>query len=192
MLRSLHWIFFTAILVLGGCAGFNVELPAITDEPTNTRLVGKIVWHDLITDTPEASRRFYGELFGWEFEQLGGQGVNYSLIRNRGRLIGGLVDQTELQSEEDISQWMVLMSVADADAAVAHTRASGGTVFAPATDLADRGRMAILADPQGAVFAVLETPNSDPLDLDEPEVGGFLWNELWTSDIGAAVDITGP
>ena len=54
-------------LIIGACSTAN--MPAITDEPTDVTLQGKVVWHDLITDVPEASKEFYGELFGWEFEE---------------------------------------------------------------------------------------------------------------------------
>jgi len=178
-------------LILGGCSSMN--MPAITDQPTQLTLQGKVVWHDLITDVPEASKHFYEELFGWEFEQVDiGQGlfnsVDYTLIRHNGRLIGGMVDQAHLKTSEDISQWISLISVADVDAATAAVTAAGGTVITTPVNLAKRGRSAVVADPQGALFTLLQTNSRDPLDEAEAEVGGFLWNELWTEDIDAAAD----
>jgi len=168
-------------LILGGCSSMN--MPAITDQPTQVTLQGKVVWHDLITDAPEASKHFYQELFGWEFEQVDiGQGlfnsVDYTLIRHNGRLIGGMVDQANLKTQEDVSQWISLISVADVDAATAAVTAAGGTVLTVPVNLAQRGRSATL----------LQTSSGDPLDEAEPDVGGFLWNELWTEDTGAAAD----
>jgi predicted enzyme related to lactoylglutathione lyase len=182
-------VFVAILLLAAGCS--TARLPAITDLPTNTLLEGKVVWHDLITDTPEASKRFYQELFGWQFEEVGFdlgslQSVNYTLIRHNGRLIGGMVDQTRLQTRVDISQWVSLISVRDADAATATLQAAGGVVFSSPVDLAERGRLAVVADPQGALFALLQTNLRDPLDQDEADVGGFLWDELWTGDVDAA------
>jgi predicted enzyme related to lactoylglutathione lyase len=179
------------LATLVACSGVSINMPAITDTPTDTRLAGKVVWHELITDTPEESQRFYAELFGWEFQDLGldlgfSRTVNYTLIRNQGRLIGGLIDQTLLDTEADISQWVVLLSVADIDAAVRFVDQSGGTVFSPPRDMAERGRMAVVADPQGALLSLLEARGGDPLDSAEADMGGFLWNELWTSDVEAA------
>lgn len=184
--RFLIWF-----LLAGGVGCTAVNLPAVTDTPTNTRLPGKIIWHDLITDTPEASEAFYSGLFGWEFEPVGaGFGslvrANYKLIRHNGRLIGGMIDQTRLDADEDISQWIVLMSTDDIDRAVAVVAGDGGTVFTAPTKLADRGRIAVVADPQGAVFALLETKDGDPLDH-APALNDFLWNELWTDDVPAAI-----
>jgi len=186
-IRLLTWL-----LLAGGVGCTAVNLPAVTDTPTNTRLPGKIIWHDLITDTPEASEAFYSELFGWEFEPVGtGFGsmvrANYKLIRHNGRLIGGMIDQTRLDTDKDISQWIVLMSTDDIDRAVAVVAEDGGTVFRAPTKLADRGRIAVVADPQGAVFALLETKDGDPLDQ-VPALNDFLWNELWTDNVPAAID----
>jgi predicted enzyme related to lactoylglutathione lyase len=178
---------------IAACSSFTVNMPAVTDAPTGQRLNGKIIWHDLLTDKPKASRNFYSELFGWEFEEVGidlgvFRTVNYTLIRHEGELIGGMVDQTRLDDQaEDISQWVVLLSVEDIDTAVAGLEARGGKVFTRPTDLADRGRIAIVAGPQGALFAMLETKDGDPADR-APVVGGFLWDEVWVEDTGAASD----
>jgi predicted enzyme related to lactoylglutathione lyase len=175
------------LLISAGCS--SVKLPAITDTPTNSSLPGKVVWHDLITDTPEESKRFYQELFGWQFEEVGigsSSSINYTLIRLNGRLIGGMVDQTRLQTRVDISQWISLISVPDVDAAADSLLAAGGTVITAPVDVADRGRLAVVADPQGALFSLLQTNSRDPLDRDEVDPGGFLWNELWTEDVDAA------
>jgi len=190
-----HWMLMALLALLGapGCTATGISLPAITDAPTGRHDVGRIVWRDLISDKPSESRRFYEALFGWQFESvgtlfnLGGEDV-YSLIRHNGRLIGGMVDETRLKNAaDDISQWVVLMSVADVDAAAADFRARGGQLLAPPTDVADRGRMAIVVDPQGALLALVETATGDP-EPHEPGHGDFLWDELWTTDLTAATD----
>ncbi|MGE0624100.1 MAG: VOC family protein [Pseudomonadales bacterium] len=173
-----------------GCAVTGVSLPAVTDAPTGRHDVGRVIWRDLISDTPAESRRFYEELFGWEFEAVGGLfnlggDDAYSLIRHNGRLIGGMVNQASLNNARgDISQWVVLMSVADADEASRRFAAEGGQILTPPTDVADRGRMAVVVDPQGALLALVETRDGDPPQW-QPGIGDFLWDELWTSDVGA-------
>jgi len=179
------------LLALLGCTATGISLPAVTEAPTGKHETGRIVWRDLISDKPAESRRFYEELFGWEFEgvgnlfNLGGEDA-YSLIRHNGRLIGGMVNEARLQNEaDDISQWVVLMSVADVDEAAAAFAADGGEVLTPPTDVADRGRMAIVVDPQGALLALIQTAEGDPA-WQEPGYGDFLWDELWTTDLAAA------
>ena len=136
-------------LLLAGCAAVNVNLPPITESATGERHNGKIVWRDLLTNTPEESQRFYGDLFGWEFERPGidigfGSGGAYTLIRHNGRLIGGIVDTNALGKRENISQWITTMSVTDIDAAVGRVDAAGGSVMAPPESIGSRGSMAVV------------------------------------------------
>lgn len=173
-----------------GCAGIQPDLPSITESPTNSRSPGKVVWHDLISRTPAESRRFYEELFGWEFDGVGsilgfGDDDAYSVIRNDGRLIGGMIDANRLKSDDDISQWVTLLSVADINDAVRQFEQRGGTVFTPPTNLAQRGQIAVVADPTGALLGLLQTRDGDPADR-PPGMNDFLWDELWTTDVAAA------
>lgn len=173
-----------------GCASVTPNLPAVTEAPTGKRMQGKVVWHDLITDTPAESRRFYEELFGWEFEYVGSSSGfpsndAYMLIRNNGRLIGGLVDANQFDNKNDISQWVAQISVADVEKAAGSVESAGGTVFTPPTDLAARGTISVVADNTGALVALLQTRSGDPDDR-EPDYGDFLWDELWTNDIEKA------
>ena len=177
--------------LLTGCS--NMNLPAVTEKASNSQLEGKIIWHDLITDKPVQTKKFYQELFGWQFEELTLAGglfgkINYTLIRHNGKLIGGMIDQTKLQVKKDISQWVVLMSVKDINKAVDEVKNSGGTIFSPATDLGDRGKIAIVADPQGALLGFLQTKQGDPEDEKVIVDGDFLWNELWTNNVGKATE----
>jgi predicted enzyme related to lactoylglutathione lyase len=186
------WLVGACAAAIFGCATLAPDLPSITEAPTGSRLPGKIVWHDLISDTPAESQRFYRELFGWEFQPVGsrfgfGDDNTYSLIRNKGRLIGGMVDANKLGNDKEISQWVGLISVPDVDKAVDALRALGGRVFAPPTNLERRGRIAVVADPQGALFALLQTRDGDPVDA-QAVMGDFLWDELWTTEVGKATE----
>ena len=178
------------LLFIAACASLNVNLPSVTESPTGERLPGKIIWRDLLTNDPAASQRFYGELFGWTFESVGTasnlkSNTSYTLIRHNGKLIGGMIDTLALNSRDDISQWVVVMSVEDIDASVEAATANGGKIITPATDLQSRGRLAVIRDAEGALLGLLETRDGDPRDS-EPEVDGFLWDELWTTDVDSA------
>ena len=179
-----------AALLLVACATVKIDLPAVADSTTGERLPGKIIWRDLLTHDPEASKRFYAGLFGWEFEGIGGaSGFSndsaYTLIRHNGRLIGGMIDTVALNGRNDISQWIVLMSVDDIDAAAARFSTGGGEVITPPTDLQRRGKVAVVADAEGALLGLLQTRDGDPADR-SPEIGEFLWDELWTTDVDGA------
>ena len=173
------------LVLVAGCAGIAPNLPAITETPTGIRDDGRIVWHDLLTNTPEASRRFYSELFGWEFERptMISSGAYY-LIRHNGRLIGGMVDANRLDND-DISQWVTVLSVADIDAAVTRLERAGGEVLTPPTEVGERGTLAVVTASDGALFAMVQTRDGDP-DEREPEMNGWLWDEAWTDDLAAS------
>ena len=177
-------------IVIAGCSALPVRLPPVTESPTGLHNDGRIVWHDLLTSTPEASRKFYGELFGWTFEPpptfigIGDDG-DYMLIRHNGVLIGGIVDANTLQTDVDISQWVTVLSSADIDAAVERSEKKGGNTLTPPTNVGQRGRLAVVEDPTGALFAIVQTADGDPPEA-EPEVGGFLWDEVWTDNVPLA------
>ena len=180
-----------AMLLVAGCAAVSINLPPITEEATDERHNGKVVWRDLLTNTPEESQRFYGELFGWQFEKqglnIGIGGGGYTLVRHNGRLIGGIVDTNALGKDDNISQWITTMSVTDIDAAAGRVADAGGIVMAEPTAIGSRGQMAVVEDATGAVFAMIQTSEGDPPDH-EPDFDGWLWDELWTNDVEKATD----
>lgn len=177
-------------LLVAGCSTITIDMPAITESPTGEHHNGKVVWRDLLTNTPAKSRRFYGELFGWTFEKPGvvfgiGGDDTYMLIRHNGALIGGMVDTNPFKEKENISQWITTMSVTDIDAAVGRVVGEGGKILTPPKSIGSRGKMAVIEDPTGAVFAMIQTIDGDPANS-EPEYDGWLWDELWTSDVDKA------
>jgi hypothetical protein len=177
-------------LIVAGCATVAPELPAITDKPTGSHFDGRIVWHDLLTTTPAESRKFYGELFGWKFERPGlsigiGDADSYMLIRHNGELIGGMLDANILNGDDNISQWITVMSTEDLSAAVERVAANGGEILTPPTDVGSRGTLAVVAGPDKAIIALVQTRGGDP-EESEPVVNGWLWNELWTNNVEQA------
>jgi len=67
-----NFLFMVLLAVfLSACTTTKVIVPPVTDPPTNTHLTGEFVWYDLITSDVAAAKRFYGGLFGWEFEAAG-------------------------------------------------------------------------------------------------------------------------
>ncbi|TXS93957.1 VOC family protein [Parahaliea maris] len=192
MSKSGRWRVFASagalgVALLAGCATTQFSLPGVSGDPSGRHLAGKVIWHDLLSETPAQTEAFYSGLFGWEFEDLPLGVANYTLIRHRGRLIGGMVDQNQLPTRDDISQWVVVISVADIDAAVTAVDGAGGKVLTPPTSLGDRGHIAVVTDAEGAAFALLETRDGDPADGSHPAAtGDFLWDELWAADAPGA------
>jgi len=166
------------VFFLVGCAAQSPELPAIGTPGTS--LPGKVVWHDLLTPDLDKSRTFYAELFRWQFEEVSD---GYLLARNEGRPVAGLA---RLDAKQSIGHWLPQVSVVDIAEAQNATRTAGGEVVLKALSLKGRGEVAVLKDPQGAAFGVLQSSHGDPADR-VPAVNAWLWNEIWTDDVvGAA------
>ncbi|UCF65249.1 MAG: VOC family protein [bacterium] len=180
------FILFIFTMMLGmGCSAKKIVVPPVSETPTNIYHQGKFVWHDLLTDKLPQVKTFYSELFGWEFEGENNPKAPYTLIKLNGEPIGGIV-YTDLKKEVNESQWLSYLSVADVDSAVQLIVENGGTVYRKPWNLENRGRMAVVSDPQGALFVLIKTTAGDPPDR-EPGMNMWLWNELFASNDEAAV-----
>jgi hypothetical protein len=116
---------------------------------------------------------------------MGDQGT-YTLLKLHGKDIGGLYTMQGPMFEGVPPHWMSYVAVADVDATAKEASQKGGAVVAPPMDVPGVGRMAVLKDPQGAVFSLFkggEHPGAAQLG---PSHGMFCWNELMTSDTKAA------
>jgi len=155
--------------------------PPVADAPGELRH-GKWVWQELLTGDPERAAAFYETVFGWTITRRGAGERAYRLARLDGRPVAGVLRIADgRDGRTPASRWIGLMSVPDVDAAVALATAEGGrTLVAPGTQLG-RGKVALLADPEGAPFGVIRTVEGDPADLD-PVAGEWLWRELWAAD----------
>jgi uncharacterized protein len=119
---------------------------------------GAMVWNQLATSDVESAQRFYADLFGWSYEPLEGSSEPYWQIRNEdGWLNGGVMG---LPGELVSPHWLVMFTIADADAAAATVSERGGAVTVPPTDV-PVGRFTAMADPHGAPFGLFEGEN-DP------------------------------
>ncbi|NMO15966.1 VOC family protein [Pyxidicoccus fallax] len=147
-------------------------------------LYGKFVWHDLVTEDPAAVKRFYGELLGWEFQDVKGSKRPYSLIKARGRWMGGIVQPIGVGKGH--SQWLGYLSVPDVDRAVEQAGAGGGKALVGPEDVEKIGRAAVITDPQGAPVGFVRSQPGDPADTGLPEPGQFLWTEHLAEDPVAA------
>jgi len=140
-------------------------------------------WVDVSTSDLGASGAFYSKLFGWEAEDQGADAGHYTMFRMRGLNVAGMGQRMD---ENQPPAWTTYVTVRDADATVAKVREAGGAVFMEPMDVLDVGRMAVLADPTGAVFALWQPRAHQGAQLaNEPDT--FCWNELNTRDTAAAI-----
>jgi predicted enzyme related to lactoylglutathione lyase len=170
--------------VLTGCTATpppKLVLPPITDAPTGIHHQGKFVWNDLLTDDIAAARDFYGQLFGWTFEQSD----RYTVVKNNGQSIGGMLQVRENTETKGVARWVCSLSVADVDEAAALVTEEGGIIYEGPLDMLNRGRGALIYDPLGAELLLLYATDGDPEDK-KPVMGSWLWHELWSNDTEAS------
>lgn len=148
---------------------------------------GTFSWCDLSTTDQDGAKAFYGELFGWEAEDMPvGDGAVYSMMSREGKHVAAISAQPQQQRDAGVPpMWNSYVSVTDADAIVERVKELGGSAHAPAFDVMDAGRMAVLQDPEGAFFMVWQAGQVHGAEL-VTDVGAMVWNELATADLDAA------
>jgi predicted enzyme related to lactoylglutathione lyase len=145
---------------------------------------GHFVWHELITTDTQAAAEFYTNVVGWTVIPYE-QDPSYQLWAANGVPVGGLMVLPEqARSMGTPPNWLPYLSVPDVDATVRQAEALGATTHVQPMDIGV-GRIAVLADPQGASFA-LYRPTVPPPTGAVPRNGEFSWHELMTTDSGAA------
>jgi predicted enzyme related to lactoylglutathione lyase len=110
---------------------------------------GALSWNELASPDIDASTEFYGGLFGWTFQPFEGSPQRYLVIMNNGRGNGGIREPMPGEPPN----WLVYLGTDDADAASAKVEELGGASVAPPFDIGI-GKLAVVRDPQGAVFAL--------------------------------------
>jgi hypothetical protein len=148
---------------------------------------GTFCWTDLNTTDQDGAKAFYGGLLGWEAQDMPvGEGAFYSMMRVAGKDVAAIAPQPEQQRAAGVPpSWNSYVSVESADAAVERAKELGGTVHAPAFDVMDVGRMAVMTDPQGAFLMVWEPRRHFGAALVNAP-GALVWNELATPDLDAS------
>lgn len=151
---------------------------------------GTPIWYELGTSDLDGAKAFYAAIFGWSVEDAGMQGFTYLLASRDADMIAGLMS-LGAQTGAPPPNWTIYFAVDDCDAVAARTEEAGGRVYHQPADIPGTGRFAVLADPQGAVFGILQPlPMAEGADggraFDQQKEGHGNWNELMTSDPGAA------
>jgi len=167
------------VLAIGLCGSFYqqaraepFELPALSRPANDTHLVGKLIWLDLETTDLPGAKRFYRALFGWEYRDYHAGGVDYTVALANGNPVAGLVRRRIKNETERRSAWLPFFSVADVTATFEQALKAHAQVRSEPEKLPLRGRQARLTDPEGAVFALLNSSSGDPSDDSNPKALG--------------------
>jgi hypothetical protein len=156
---------------------------------------GDFIWYELMTKDTDAASNFYGKVIGWTSTASGQPGMDYRFFSSgdggdpKDGVGGYLAITPEMEAGGARPAWVGYIAVDDVDASVDSIMQTGGSLLMPAMDIEGIGRMAMVADPQGAPFYVMKGASdetSHAFAATAPKNGHCAWNELATTDPEAA------
>ncbi len=153
---------------------------------------GNPCWYELGTTDLDAAAAFYGGILGWQVADSGMEGFDYRLARIGEAMVAGMAGDAGQEGRPPPS-WLIYFAVDDCDRTAEAIRAAGGGIRTPPADIPGTGRYAVVSDPQGALFGILQPDMSRmsaeeiakaeaaaPFDQSKPGHGN--WNELMSTD----------
>jgi len=148
---------------------------------------GTFCWVELGTSDGEGAKQFYTKLFGWDFtDNPVGPGMVYTMLKLNGKDVGALYQLSEDMTKQGIPpHWLSYVSVDSADETSAKAKELGGTLMKEPFDVFTVGRMSVVKDPTGAVFALWQPGTHHGAGISNVP-NSFCWNELGTTDTAKA------
>lgn len=148
---------------------------------------GTFCWVELGTSDSDAAKNFYAKLFGWEYiDNPMGPDMVYTMVKLNGKDVGGLYKMMpDMVAQGVPPHWLSYVSVTDADATAEKAKAEGASIMNGPFDVGTIGRMAVVKDPTGAVFAIWQPKEHHGSGIYNVP-GSFTWNELGTGDTAKA------
>ena len=126
-------------------------------------LTGSFVWQELLTSDPDAAQPFYKSLIGWE-TSLWEEGEQPYTMWMKGEVaVGGLMTlPDEAKAMGAPPHWLSYIGTPQVDATVEKAKGLGAKPLFGPMDIPKVGRIAVMADPQGAVFAIFQPAGEEP------------------------------
>ena len=152
---------------------------------------GRFVWYELLAKDQSVATLFYTKVLGWSTEpwKTPPGAPPYTMWNNAGKPFGGIMPlPSEAEQAGAPSHWLGYVTVPDTDASIEQAERHGSKVLVAPMDIPEVGRMAVFADPQGAVLALLTPKTAGGEPPASPAVGNVSWHELATTDAQKAWD----
>ena len=143
--------------------------------------LGEPCWVDYASTDVPATREFYTGLFGWKAEIGGGEFGGYITFLRDGRPVAGL---GSVMGDQQGDTWLTYLMAEDADATERAAKSAGADVLSPVMTVGDKGRLAVISDPGGAVVGLWEPGEHHGFGL-TAEVGAPAWHELYARSYAA-------
>lgn len=142
---------------------------------------GQFCWLELTASDWQQAKSFYCDLFNWraDDEDIGG-GMYYTKMYCNDTVVAAMFQRMPEQEEQGVmTNWLTYIAVDNVDDTLAVAEPLGATVIAGPHNVMDAGRMAVLQEPNGAVFAIWQANQHAGIQLRDVE-GALCWSELAT------------
>ena len=116
---------------------------------------GKFHWNELLSGDVERCKAFFSAVCGWTYDDVPMPNFTYTVAKSGDKIAGGIMDKSKTGEPTMPSHWMAYIGVDDVDAAAAKVAGAGGKVLQEPFDVEGVGRIAIIADPDGAVVGLM-------------------------------------
>jgi uncharacterized protein len=147
---------------------------------------GTFCWPELATSDTASARQFYSQLFGWVARDVPTPSGSYFLLQLGGRDAAAMYELSQAMRDQKIPpHWAAYVSVENVDETARLAQVAGGRVLMGPFDVMDLGRMAVIADPQGASFCAWQAGSSIGAGV-VSEPGALGWMQLNARDPAAA------
>ena len=151
---------------------------------------GKFCWYELMTSDLPAARKFYGDVIGWTGQNAGQPHMDYWLMSLGEAMAAGMMAIPENACDAGAKPgWIGYIAVDDVDAMAEKVKQKGGKIYRAPDNIPGIGRFAIVADPQGAAFALFKGEGEAPPAPPRGTPGQAGWRELYANDHVAALDL---
>jgi len=146
---------------------------------------GRFVWHQLMTRDVAGAKKFYSKLVGWKTIPWPLDPA-YTVCHADAGPVAGIMELPAELPADVLPHWIQYIGTRDVDGTADAAVRAGGSVLKAPSDMQGAGRYAMLKDPQGATFAIINPENARAESDGVPPLGTFSWHELATTDNEAA------
>ncbi len=149
-------------------------------------LLGRPLWYELMTSDPGAAETFYTKVVGWTSAPFNESPSPYTVFKRSGDVgVAGLMKTPDGVNMPPF--WSMYVGVPQLDEAIERIKRAGGSSLSGIIEVPTVGRMAMMKDPQGAAFYIMQPEPREGRPETDPEIGEASWHELMTTDADAAM-----
>lgn len=171
---------FTLVAILGflsACTPSSAP-PILTEVGDAGYHPGRVVWYNLASPNPEASKNFYESVFGWNTVPFGDNKKKIWVFRDGEKPVALMA---HYNSDNNSGEWIGAISVSDVAAATSAAKSEGAKIMRKPDQIENQGTISFVQDPLGAHFSLIKLASGDP-DVKVAPTNQFLGLELWSND----------